>query len=184
MTPTISILICHLPERKSYLDFLLSRLKHQVIERPVEILIADQPRGMSTGDKRNYLVGLSKGEYVCFVDDDDLVSSSYVDKILRALKTKPDCVGITGKYLVKGQNEWSFRHSITVERWCKDKMRRIYFRTPNHLNPIKREIVVKCPFPSVTFGEDRAFSDAIRPLLKTEIYIEPPIYYYYFVKDK
>jgi glycosyltransferase involved in cell wall biosynthesis len=183
--PKLSILICHLPERENYLKLLLGRLQPQTIEVPVEIITASHPRGeVSIGCKRNILVNESKGEYVCFVDDDDLVSGNYVPNILRSIKTKPDCVGITGKYLVKEKPEWSFRHSITVENWCKDKSRRIYFRSPNHLNPIKRELVVKCPFPDIQFGEDRNFSDQIKPLLKTEVFVETPIYYYIYVAGK
>lgn len=183
--PVLSILVCHLPERENFLKILMTRLKSQTIEVPVEIITADHPGGMvSIGKKRNILVNESKGEYICFVDDDDLVSGSYVRNILKAVKSKPDCVGITGKYLVKGQPEWEFRHSITVERWCKDRSRRIYFRTPNHLNPIKRDLVIQCPFPDKQFGEDKDFSDLIKPLLKTEEFVETPIYYYIYVEDK
>lgn len=183
--PKLSVLICHLPERENFLKLLLSRLQPQAIDVPVEIITADHPRGViSIGEKRNILVNESKGEYVCFIDDDDLISGNYVSNVLRATKNNPDCVGINGKYLVRGKPEWTFRHSITVERWCKDKARRIYYRTPNHLNPIKRELVIQCPFPDKQFGEDKDFSDAIKPFLKTEFFVELPIYYYIYVEGK
>jgi glycosyltransferase involved in cell wall biosynthesis len=185
VNPVLSILICHIEEREKFLRNLLIRLHQQVINEPVEIIIAKHPRGTVTiGEKRNILVKESSGEYLCFIDDDDLISDNYVSLILNAAKTNPDCIGITGLYIEEGKPNWTFRHSITVNRWCKDKDRRIYFRTPNHLNPIKKTIAVKCPFPEIQFGEDRSFSDQVKVFLKTETYIEQPIYYYIFVKDK
>lgn len=177
--PILSVLICHLPERSLLLQRLLIRLKPQIVGKPVEIIINDAPKGMTIGEKRNLLVGESHGKYLAFIDDDDLVSENYVSLILEAIKKRCDCIGIVGIYSKEGKKDWTFRHSITVSRWCKDVGRRIYFRTPNHLNPIKREFVLKCPFPKIQSGEDRAFSDSIRSLLRSETFIEEPIYYYY-----
>jgi glycosyltransferase involved in cell wall biosynthesis len=183
--PVLSILICHIEERANFLQRLLNCLQKQVVNTPVEIIIANHPRGAITiGAKRNLLVKEAAGEYVCFIDDDDQVNDKYVSLILNAAKAQSDCIGITGIYIEQGKPNWTFRHSITVHRWCKDKDCRIYFRTPNHLNPIKRSIAVQCPFPDIQFGEDRSFSDNVKPLLKTETFIEEPVYYYIFVKDK
>jgi glycosyltransferase involved in cell wall biosynthesis len=182
--PILSILICHLPERTEFLNKLLFRLRLQVLRTPVEIIVASHGRGISIGRKRNILVDASTGKYVAFIDDDDMVAFSYVSNILEAVRNGVDCIGITGKYLEKNKPDWSFRHSITVGWWCKDKQLRIYYRSPNHLNPIKRELVAQCQFPEISFGEDKVFSDAIKPLLRTERFIEEPIYYYHYVKNK
>jgi glycosyltransferase involved in cell wall biosynthesis len=184
--PVLSVLICHLRERADSLNRLLKTLHDQTAgSEQVEIILCDDPRGsMSIGAKRNLLVGWSAGEYVAFIDDDDNVSDTYIAKILKALRRKPDCVGITGKYIVAGQPEWTFRHSITVSRWCRDKVRRIYFRTPNHLNPVRRDIAISHPFPDIQFGEDRVFSDSIKIDLHDEVFIEDPIYYYYYDNNK
>jgi len=42
---------------------------------------------MTIGAKRNQLLHRAKGDYVAFVDDDDLVSSDYVNKVLSAVST-------------------------------------------------------------------------------------------------
>ena len=39
------------------------------------------------GEKRNWLLEQAKGEYVVFVDDDDLVTNNYVQSIMKRMNT-------------------------------------------------------------------------------------------------
>jgi glycosyltransferase involved in cell wall biosynthesis len=133
---------------------------------------------MTTGFKRNELLRQARGEYIAYIDDDDIVSIDYIKKILLASENDSDCIGMVGILRRLGRVDWTFRHSITVDRWCKDKEKKIYFRTPNHLNPVKRRIADIVGFKSITIGEDRDYSDRLRPMLKTETFIEGPIYFY------
>jgi glycosyltransferase involved in cell wall biosynthesis len=159
------------------MKLLESQIKFRTNE--VEILVDIAPRGIiTTGFKRNDLLRQAKGEYICYVDDDDLVSIDYIKKILLAAENDHDCIGMVGILRSTGEPDWTFRHSITVDRWCKDRQKKIYFRTPNHLNPVKRRIAYLVGFKDITIGEDRDYSDRLRPLLKTETFIEDPIYYY------
>ena len=178
LNPVLSILICHLPEREvSYLA-LLDQLGIQTSGN-VEVLVDDTPRGVLTiGEKRNNLLASSTGRYVAYIDDDDLIAGNYVRLILNAAREDNDCIGMTGILRRKDKPDWQFRHSITVGRWCKDRNRHIYFRTPNHLNPIKADIAKSVGFVPISHGEDRDYSDRIRPLLKTETFIEQAIYIY------
>lgn len=172
----LSILICHIPTRQKQLARLKAIIDAQT-NPAVEVLV-DAGTG-HTGLKRNRLVGKSSGKYVAFVDDDDIVAYNYIDLVTAAIAGEPDCVGIVGIVRKNGCQDWTFRHSITVERWCKDKRNHIYFRTPNHLNPIKRDIVTQVMFNSgMTWGEDRDFSERIRGRLKTEVFVDDPIYIY------
>ena len=174
----LSILICTIPSRCGKLNVLLDNLNNQAAlqDQLVEI-ITDDTVGISIGEKRNRLVNRAVKKYVSQIDDDDQVSPEYVFSILQATESNPDCVGICGK--IWHRNEWwTFRHSITVGRWCRDKHNKIFFRTPNHLNPILRELCLAAPFPDTSYGEDREFSERVRPLLKTEAFIEDAIYYY------
>ena len=175
----LSILICSLRYRSRQLDDLLKVLAPQCQYGESEYHVALDDGAMPIGAKRNLLVSKANGKYCCFVDDDDMVDVSYVQQILGAIRNgEPDCVGMCGFLVENGKHRWQFRHSITVSRWCKDKKNHIYFRTPNHLNPIKTEIVRRHPFPEINFGEDHAFSNSIRPDLKTEVFVERPIYFY------
>jgi len=177
--PVLSILICHLPDRVSLLN-LLDELKKQTETKDnVEILVCDDPRGSITiGGKRNLLLNAAKGTYAAFIDDDDMVSPNYIQKVLNASRDGKDCIGIVGIIKRKNWPDWAFRHSITVGRWCKDKSALIYFRTPNHLNPVKLEIAKKVMFKEIDHGEDKDYSERLRPLLKNETFIEHPIYFY------
>ena len=62
--------------------------------------------------------------------------------------------------------------------------RRRYFRNPNHLNPVKRELALNTKFPKLDRFEDKDYSARLLKLLNTEEYIEEPIYHYLFRKDK
>jgi glycosyltransferase involved in cell wall biosynthesis len=181
MRPVLSILICSLPERKESLDRLLKILDCQIrnCKSEVEYLVDCTPRGIvTTGTKRNHLLEKAHGRYVAYIDDDDIVSLDYVKRILAATDGDPDCVGMVGILSRQFKPDWTFRHSITVSRWCKDKENRIYYRTPNHLNPIKKMLADIVGFKDITISEDRDYSDRIKPLLKTETFIESPIYFY------
>lgn len=172
----LSILICHLPNRRLEIARLMAMLNPQLTPE-VEVKI-DAGEG-HTGLKRNRLIESANGQYISFVDDDDLVSYNYIDLVTNAIIHSPDCVGMVGILRKKGQPDWTFRHSITVTRWCKDKTNRVYFRTPNHLNPVKREHACRTMFNSgLTWGEDKDYSDRLRVHLNTERFIEEPIYIY------
>jgi cellulose synthase/poly-beta-1,6-N-acetylglucosamine synthase-like glycosyltransferase len=177
-SPIISILICTLENRKDSFNFIYNKLKNQSIEfeNKVEIIFKSDNGEMTIGTKRNSLLFDAKGEYICFVDDDDDVSDDYIKSIINALKDKPDCVGIEG--IIKINNkDIIFRHSIQFQAWYTGIDG--YYRTPNHLNPVKREISLKVCFPfNISFGEDQIYSDGIKHYIKNEKYINYPIYFY------
>ena len=175
----LSILICSIVERSSSLDRLLICLKPQLSDN-VECLTEIDNKEKPIGAKRNNLIMRACGEYISFIDDDDLVSEDYIAKILNAIQSKPDCVGIEGIITFDGEHPRKFIHSIKCDSWHeKDN---VYYRYPNHLNPIKRSIAREIAFPLINFGEDKQYSDAIRPLLKTEVFIDGPIYHYLYSK--
>ena len=160
---------------------LLNRLRPQKTEE-VEILVEVDDGKLLIGEKRNFLLKRAKGDYVCFVDDDDDVSDDYVSKILKAIEKNPDCCGLEGQVTTNGRRRKKFIHSLKYKMWFEKNG--VYYRNPNHLNAIKREIALKVGFTEKSHGEDRDFSKAVLPYLKTEEYIEGPIYFYkYVTKD-
>ena len=188
----LSILICSLYGRHESLDTLLHILDDQK-DNQIEILIEKDNGVMTIGAKRNILLERAQGEYMCFVDDDDVVSDNYISKILEAIETKPDCCGIEGlifmrprirnrdryspKRWLQGQRvQRKFIHSIRYKTWFEEH--HIYYRCPNHLNPVKRELALQVMFPSLNNEEDRDYSIRLLPLLKTEVYIKGIIYNY------
>ncbi len=179
--PLLSILILTIPTRAPKLEKLMAVLRPQIPEdASVEIIVHEEAAivdgGPSIGANRNAAIAESQGRYVCFIDDDDLVTEDYVDWILSALEEEPDVVGIKGHYIA-GQNEpQEFIHSIQYTEWFTKGG--VHYRCPNHLNPVKRELALQVPYEEINHGEDQKYSMALRPLLKTEKMIDKVIYKY------
>lgn len=172
----LSILICSVKKRELKLRNLLKLLRNQTTHE-VEILIEVDNREMTIGDKRNKLLIRARGNYVVFVDDDDKVSDDYVGKILKAISSSPDCCGLEGS-IHSEKKKWTrkFIHSVKYKKWFESN--KVYYRCPNHLNPVKREIALKVAFPSKSLGEDMNYSMRLLPLLNSEVFINGIIYYY------
>lgn len=151
----------------------------------VEIILDKSNK--SIGEKRNNLLNKAVGEYVCFIDSDDWVSKDYVKLIMDAIQIKPDCVSLKGVYIVDGEIDGLFDHSITYPRWETRKGDTIkYLRNTNHLNTIRRDIAVQFKFPEKNFGEDHDYSKQLQKsgLLKNEVYISEVLYEYRYNSKK
>lgn len=181
----LSILICSLESRSASLFTLLETLRLQ--RTPDVDLITDIDNGeASIGAKRNRLLNRATADYVCFIDDDDKIPADYVSQILAALETSPDCVGFNLAYYVDGKPKGTAIHSLRYERYAQHKTPdgMLYERTPNHLNPIRREIALQAGFTEKNHGEDTDFAVKVRPLLKTEVFIDQVMYHYFFDSKK
>lgn len=145
----------------------------------VEIIIAKDNRQISTGVKRNILLSLAKNHYVVQIDDDDYVYPYYIEEILKALESYPDCIGTRGLYTLDGghNTEWRLSKDYPNETIIENGMS-IYIRTTNHLSPIKRELAVQAGFPDKSNAEDKEFSIRLNPSLKTEVKIDKMMYHY------
>ena len=187
----LSILICTISKRKKYFDRLIGILDFQVqysnVGKDVEVLFNDNEE-QTIGTKRNELLMRAKGDYVCFIDDDDTVSYDYVDKILEAIKTGADCCSLNGIITFDWMNPQVFRHSIAYQSYFEGLVngRKEYFRYPNHLNAIKREIAQRFRFPEKNFGEDTDFATQMKEagVLRSEAEVEGIIYHYEYITNK
>lgn len=174
-TPVLSIMIATMPDRSKQFWDLFTFLEIQHQGKEVEI-ITDCSMDYNIGTKRNRLLEMASGEYVVFADDDDFVSHDYISKILKATESKPDCIGISGTITTNGENERQWHISKDFGSWYERDQ--IYYRTPNHISPVRRELALKAGFPEITHGEDYYYSMRLLPLLKSEVIIEGDIYYY------
>lgn len=183
--PKLSILICSLESRAAQLAELLGTLSPQLTD-DVELLIDVDNGEVPIGRKRNSLLNNAKGDFVCFVDDDDQVSPEYVSRILTALESEPDCVGFKLLFYVNSQNKGRAIHSLRFQAYGQKRIHGIteYERTPNHLNPIRREIAVSVGFPELNRGEDTDFAVRVRPLLETEVFVDEFLYHYLYRSRK
>lgn len=179
--------MCTLDERKQDLDYLLKKLNFQInknkLNDSIEIIYFSDNRQNSVGFKRNSLFERSQGKYVCFVDDDDDISDNYINLIYNSLLNDTDCVSLNGMITFDGKNPKKFIHSLDYDKYFEKN--NIYYRPPNHLNPIKKDLIKKIKFPDISFGEDTDWAMRVckEKILKTETKIED-IYYFYRYKTK
>jgi hypothetical protein len=184
--PGLSICICTLPARRVQLDRLLDHLWAQILTkcpRGVEVVV-DSREGITIGQKRQALLERARGAFVAFIDDDDLVAFNYIERVVSALQTSPniDCVALNGIITTDGERPERFEHSLKYTEWGKTDG--IHRRSPNHLNPIRRELALKASFPSVNHAEDFEYSKRLLPLLKNEVSTGIQPLYYYFYRTK
>ncbi len=179
-----SILICTLANRAQAFQQLHDHLSRQIqqagLHGQVEILHSLDNREHSVGAKRNALHRQARGEYLCFVDDDDKVADWYVQRIFDGLSTNPDCVSLTGIITQPGKNPRTFIHSVRYDRYFEEN--NVYYRPPNHLNPIRSSLARSVPFPDRFHGEDTDWALQLcrRGVLRDEFEINEPYYFYLF----
>lgn len=183
-----SILIPSLNRRKKYLDRLMEILNPQLTD-DVEVLINIDDGEKSIGTKRNELLDKATGDYIAFVDDDDVVEPYYVSEILKAIESYPDVIGIHLLHVEDGVLRGLTYHSLKYTHWWHERNQENpplmnYYRNPNHLNPVRREYALATRFPEINFAEDKDYSYRMLKYLNTEVYIEKPIYHYLVRSNK
>lgn len=185
--PKLTILIATLPEREKMFNDLRLALSLQIetkYRKAVEI-ISDSRTDLTIGEKRQELLMYAEGDYVVFIDDDDEIADDYIESIITAIEksdSKADCIGFRGKITTDGSDERKWSISIAHKTWHeRDNM---YFRTPNHISPIKRELALKCGFNGMSYAEDHDFSMRVFPYLKREVFIDKELYHYKYVSKK
>lgn len=182
MKPVWQILIASVLARTDLLATLLQRLQPGLdrFDGHVQVLIDRDDCEREVGAKRSWLLGHAAADYVCFVDDDDRVAASYIDRIMDALEDRPDYVGFRVAYSVDGTLQKPVIHSLRYPRWSEDDHG--YYRGVSHLNPIRRDAALAgLPFlPG--FGEDSDWAARVDAsgLVQTEVFIDAPMYFYDF----
>lgn len=187
----LSILIPTLKSRTNQLLNVVSILNKQIKDceafGKVEILIDEDDRQSTTGAKRNRLIEKAKGSYTVFFDDDDEPLPGYISLILNAIESNPDVIPINGYMSTNGRgaNFWDmglgFGYSVKQLNG-----REVYDRFPNHIAPMRKELIKDFKFLNVTVGEDYEWAKRINDsgILKTEVRITESVYHYKFLENK
>lgn len=181
----LSILIATIGRRNDSLLKLLAQLMPQTEGKDVEVIAYWNNGERSIGDIRQSLLKEAKGEYVCFIDDDDMVPDYYIDEILANLGE--DYVGFQVELFESTRMTPPILmppvfHSIRYGVWHQDDNG--YYRGITHLNPIKREIALKGEFGKQGIGEDASWARSLMRFVKTENYIDKIMYYYHHDADE
>lgn len=180
MNPRFSILLCTVLSRANPFALLHAHLLKQAEGRPVEILVACDNKEISVGKKRQNLLEQAAGDYVCYVDDDDWVSDTYVDDILKALESGPDCVGFLITCTTNGKNPRKAIASMRYKEWLENRDGYSHCRTIYHKTPVLRSIALKVGFPDLRYGEDRVYAKGVTARVKTEVFVNKVCYFYRF----
>lgn len=194
-----SILICSLYSRQQIREKLIALLRnsigdnycetrddkdfviHKYIGKQVEIVICTDDKQMSVGAKRNLLLKEANGQYIAFIDDDDMVTDDYVRKILAKLTTGPDVVVFNARRFENGKLD---RGVIYGKEYLDRTARDFYYRSPNHLMAVKKELAQRVRFKEMNFGEDADYARRLLPYLKHQERIFDCLYEYWFDKEK
>lgn len=172
----LSIMIPTIKDREESFQELYEELKRQIFLNDaadlVEIVWIQDNRDLSIGDKRNKLLAMTCGEYVVGIDDDDMPEHDYLKEVLKALESKPDCIGFKILYTTNGSNPRTCIHSMRYHEWSNKPDQTEFYRGVTQFNPIKRSIALQVKFDAIRFGEDRPWSEAITKLCKKEVFVD------------
>jgi len=182
----LSILIPTVPQRANLFLELHSEINNQLEMANafgiIEVISDDSPVGTkTTGQKRNDLIRSAQGEYVWFIDDDDMIMPNAIQNVLTALEQKPDALAINGIMTTNGTDKKEWYISKDLEYTADySKGYEIYLRPTNHITPTKKEIAKLIQFEDKSNFEDYAYCMELKRLglIKTEVKISEPVYHY------
>jgi len=176
----LSILICSVVDvaREENLNKLVHELNSQICsnyaENIVEILVEKDDGRISVGEKRNILIEKAKGEYICFVDDDDFVSDNYLNLILQNLNK--DILMIRINHIVDGLKVKPIQASLYID--CLETNDVIFKTNHFHLCPHRIEKAKKVKFNEINFAEDMDYSKRLIQHIENYDSINEEIYIY------
>jgi len=185
----LSILIPTLPQRKKMFNILHKNLMAQIdfvhTTHPslgqVEILFDSSKKflkgGLSVGAKRDALKCRATGDYLVFVDDDDIVAPNYLESVLRLSESNPDI--ITFRSLYKSSTYWgivdmNLNHSENEQ--MNDNT--IVKRQPFHVCPIRTSIAQQHSFPDINNAEDWGWMVKVLSDCKTQSHSDQILHQY------
>lgn len=177
---TWDILIPTIPHRDAELRRLLAELDTQWQEGLGVVINRDnlERKGNASYAKWQELMEFSKAEYVCIAGDDDMVAPNFVRRVMAALEEKPDYVGFPVRYTLDGVLQQPCEHSLRYGTWIDSGQ--MIMRDIVHQNPIRRELALQSPWNAEVLEEDRKWAGRLREqqLVRTEVWIDEPMYYY------
>jgi glycosyltransferase involved in cell wall biosynthesis len=183
MEITLSILICSVDteERQNELKKLINELHRQIsknyAEEIIEIIVDTDNMIKSVGQKRNDLIEKARGEFICFIDDDDFISENYLSTILYHLNSGIDILLIAIEHIENGVNKPKIIPSLYIDNLNTGEA---VFKTNHfHLCPHKKSIARNVLFECVNFAEDMLYSQKMVKYINIYYLIYEPIYIYF-----
>jgi len=180
-----SILIPSIPSRFDRLKKHFDYLQERAANKPVEILAFTDNKRRSVGLKRDALVQVARGEFLSFLDDDDLAEPHYVDEVLKAIEAHPDADLFTLKMTatINKGNAFVVDYDLNYENqeaWQINGIWQNIRRKPFHNNIWRTSIAQSERFPDASYGEDYHWAKRLHPKVKTSFKIDKIMSHYFF----
>lgn len=185
----LSILIATTPERSEIFTRLYNELMRQKTSLntthetlgELEVVVNAGAKfldgGLSIGKKREALVAEAKGEYLCFLDDDESIAPNYVETLMRLCYQDMDVC--TFRAMVKMENFWGLVE-MSLKYEMNDQINPEYIarRPPWHMCPMKSKYAKLFHFPDVNAAEDFDWMKKVLTRCKTEAHTDQVIFQY------
>lgn len=183
--PLLSIMIPTTVDRDALCELLIAELWQQIeaigleVNKDIQIISIRDNKEISVGLKRQRLLEWAIGTWVVGFDSDDYPAPTYIADIVEALVNNPntDHVGFIEDCDIDGQKSISI-FSIKHKSWEEQEPGYDQVRCANPKSVIRRTKALEVGYKDLRWGEDRVFAEAVTPLLKSEVFIDKPLYYY------
>jgi len=187
----LSILILSIPSRIFKLQQLLEKLELQIDNDSVEILSFVDNKSFHIYEKRNELLSLARGKYLCFLDDDDTVATDFIPSILEVIeKDSPDVVcfqqhcnynGYEYDVIFDIKHNWEPMDQLQYNGHGFNDLK----RPPFHMCPWKAILAQSEEFRENYDANGQSCEDAdwlrrLYPKVKKQIYINKPLHFYHY----
>lgn len=191
ISPAFSILIPAVPSRLPRLQALMNHLEMQITmsgaQEQVEVLALLDNKKRSVGLKRQALLGVARGRWLAFVDDDDQVSDSYVSKIIEAIATAEANLAVETIDVITFDT-WAVINDaphvlVTHGNDLANEEYKLagFTRKPWHVHVWARSLARTSKFQDASYGEDAAWLRPFWGIHLHEYKIQgPPLYTYRF----
>lgn len=186
----LSITIPSLPTRTDNLKRLYSKIESQIPaeSKDVEILSIVDNKTMSIGRKRQLLFQVSRGQYICQIDDDDDISEDFVSSLLQAIEeTKgiPEVINYIQRCNLDGSILYvhpSIIHPQDDRNTITDNITEIktMYRYPWHWSCWRSDIAKQGMFYDCNWGEDTLFPKIMKTIVTKEYFIPKVLVHYNF----
>lgn len=175
------ILIPTVVDREEQFKRLVDTLAPQVekYKGDIEVIVYWNNYETELSRLRQKMIEYATAEYTNFIDDDDLVSEDYCDKIYPLLDGV-DYIGFRVAFYQNSQKQKQVVHSLTCEGWFDNQDG--FYRRGTLINPTKRTLMLKAGFKDSDYKkdipEDVTYAKKVDKLLKTEHFIEDEVHIY------
>ena len=187
MGPKYSVLVATISERTRDLEGLLFRLSAQLRDVPkdsVEIVWFGDNRQRSVGAKRNGLLQLAQGDFLGFVDDDDVVADDYLPRLVSAITANPhaDVIVFDQTCTIDGGPMIHCRYGVELDYTWDGGAE--WFGRPAHTQCWRSSIAKRHPFPEIQCGEDTDWAWRCSADVREQVRLDWIGYHYPYITEK